>query len=81
MEKIMRCICCDVALSDYESTLKSSVTSQYLDMCLKCLSFTKEGALYTDNKTHETEDGTVLANNIYNIDYVEDGLYPLDNNK
>ena len=37
--------------------------------------------MYTDNKTNETEDGTVLANNIYNIDYVEDGLYPLDNNK
>ena len=68
----MRCCCCDVPLSDYEATLKHTVTGQYLDMCLKCLMYVKEGGLYTDNKEHETEDGTVLANNIDNIDNEED---------
>lgn len=33
----MRCYCCDANLSDYESTLKSATTGQYLDMCRKCL--------------------------------------------
>ena len=32
----MRCICCDVALSDYESTRKSPETGEYLDMCNRC---------------------------------------------
>jgi hypothetical protein len=33
----MRCQCCDRALNDYESTLKSAVTGKYLDTCNKCL--------------------------------------------
>jgi hypothetical protein len=33
----MRCICCNRALNDYESTLKSLSTGDYLDMCRKCL--------------------------------------------
>jgi len=33
----MRCFCCDKALNDYESTLKSGSTGEYLDTCLKCL--------------------------------------------
>jgi len=34
----MRCQCCDKNLSDYESSLRSSVTGQYLDMCGTCIS-------------------------------------------
>lgn len=33
----MRCCCCNSNLSDYESTLKSATTGEYLDMCKKCL--------------------------------------------
>lgn len=33
----MRCYCCQRALNDYESTLKSAVTGEYLDTCNKCL--------------------------------------------
>lgn len=33
----MRCYCCDKNLSDYESTLRSKSTGEYLDTCLKCL--------------------------------------------
>ena len=33
----MRCCCCNANLSDYESTLKSATTGDYLDMCRKCL--------------------------------------------
>jgi hypothetical protein len=33
----MRCVCCDRVLNDYESTLKSSNTLEYLDTCMKCL--------------------------------------------
>ena len=33
----MRCSCCNRALNDYESTLKSAQTGDYLDTCMKCL--------------------------------------------
>jgi len=33
----MRCYCCDCSLSDYESTLRSASTGEYLDTCRKCL--------------------------------------------
>jgi len=31
-----RCYACDANLSDYESTRKSEVTGEYLDLCNKC---------------------------------------------
>lgn len=34
----MRCFACDCDLSDYESTLRSPTTGEYLDMCAFCLS-------------------------------------------
>lgn len=33
----MRCFACNKNLSDYESTLRSATTGEYLDTCLKCL--------------------------------------------
>lgn len=34
----MRCSCCNKVLSDYESSIKSKTTGEYLDTCTKCLS-------------------------------------------
>lgn len=33
-----RCYACDANLSDYESTRKSEVTGEYLDLCNRCYS-------------------------------------------
>ena len=44
----MRCYCCNNLLTDYESTIKSANTNDYLDMCLKCLKSVKEDVLYRD---------------------------------
>ena len=33
----IRCSCCNRNLSDYESTLRSANTGDYLDTCVKCL--------------------------------------------
>ena len=35
-------------LTDYESTIKSANTNEFLDMCLKCLKSVKEDVLYRD---------------------------------
>lgn len=37
----MRCVICDVLLSDFEATRKHADTGDYLDTCNKCLSYTK----------------------------------------
>lgn len=34
----MRCLSCNVSLTDYESTRKSAVTGEYLDLCNSCFS-------------------------------------------
>lgn len=33
----MRCYSCDRNLTDYETSIKSKATGQYLDLCCKCL--------------------------------------------
>jgi hypothetical protein len=33
----MRCICCNTALNDYESTIRHGITRQFLEMCSICL--------------------------------------------
>ena len=33
----MRCVCCNVNLSDKESTNRHPTTNEFLDMCTKCL--------------------------------------------
>lgn len=33
----MRCICCNTALNDYESTVRHGITKQFVEMCSICL--------------------------------------------
>lgn len=33
----MRCVCCNRALNDYESTRKHAETGDYLDICNGCI--------------------------------------------
>lgn len=35
----MRCQACNCELNDFESTRKSAVTEEYLDLCDHCLSY------------------------------------------
>ena len=32
----MRCILCNAALSDYESTIRHAITGKFLDICQNC---------------------------------------------
>lgn len=38
----MRCLACNVALSDFEATRKSAVSGSFLDLCNGCCSHTTE---------------------------------------
>ena len=66
----MRCYCCDKALNDFESTRKSVLTHEYLDMCNKCYATIRE-QLHSeerydlfDGDEEELEDHTILSDNV-----------------
>lgn len=73
----MRCICCNVVLTPYESSFKNSSTGDYMDMCTKCFSFVRDDIDVTVNRELEHEDGTDVANY---IDSNEDSWYDNNNN-
>jgi hypothetical protein len=54
----MRCAVCNVMLSDFESTRKHADTGEYLDMCCKCVAYTKTPTI--DN--YDLVDNEDLAN-------------------
>ena len=58
----MRCLSCDKILNDYESTRKSTMTGEYIDLCNHCYStikdqiYTKERIdLLTESDSYETD--------------------------
>ena len=36
-EYVMRCLCCDRILSDYEATTRHAVTNEFIEICNQCL--------------------------------------------
>lgn len=62
----MRCVICDVLLSDFEATRKHADTGEYLDTCCKCMSYTKT----------PTIDNFNLADNedLANMEIAEDDI-------
>jgi len=64
----MRCVCCNKNLNDYESTLKSLATGDFLDMCKKCL----EGLdIKTMKNTHDPDISIEEEVSYYEFDEVE----------
>ena len=58
----MRCLSCDRILNDYESTRKSAVTGEYIDLCNHCYSTIKDQVyskervdLLTESDSYETD--------------------------
>ena len=49
----MRCYACQRNLNDYESTLRSAVSGEFLDMCKKCL--TDLDIITVQNKSNPDE--------------------------
>lgn len=35
----MACKSCDAPLTDFESSIRSNITGEYFDMCIRCLSY------------------------------------------
>lgn len=60
----MRCLCCNAILTPYESSFKSSMSGEYVDMCTKCFNFVRDDIDVIVNRELEHEDGTDVANYI-----------------
>ena len=67
----MRCFACNRALSDYESTRKSSTTGEFLDMCNKCVK--SSGISYEDRPDLEDVFSSELEEENF-IEYVDPSL-------
>lgn len=52
----MRCYCCNRALSDYESTIRSAESNEFLDMCMKCLDGMDISYIGRDDLNNVVED-------------------------
>ncbi len=46
----MRCRACNVELSDYEATLKDTQSDGYFDLCLECLTATRQAVFDSELK-------------------------------
>ena len=78
----MRCRSCNEALTDYETTIRSVYTREYLSMCKQCLKSIKTDLCAVGNvslmsEMDEVEDGTEsdldpLAGNFDIEDYSDD---------
>ena len=60
----MRCCSCNENLNDYESTLRSRSTGQYLDMCRKCL---KGLNINTMPNTNDPDEAVPDQDNYWNF--------------
>ena len=74
----MRCICCNTALNDYESTVRHGITRQFLEMCSICLKSVDayipmqvRNDLLSENDTGNIE---LLEDDDYIEDYDDDDI-------
>ena len=64
----MRCYCCNKNLSDYESTLRSATTGEFLDMCNNCI---KESGVSAGRSTKDPDEEAPSEENYWDFDEVE----------
>ena len=74
----MRCICCNTALNDYESTVRHGITRQFLEMCSTCL---KSVDAYIPIQVRhdllsesDTSNGELLDDDEYIEEFDDDGI-------
>lgn len=60
----MRCSCCNVMLTEFESTIRKVSTNEFIDTCEKCLSTIEDDVKVMTREDLRTEVGTDVANYI-----------------
>ncbi|MFB0911661.1 MAG: hypothetical protein QMA97_00435 [Glaciecola sp.] len=65
----MRCNCCNVMLTPFESTVRNASTNEFMDMCESCLSYVSDDVRVLTREDLRQEVGTEVANYIDGIDF------------
>lgn len=52
----MKCLSCDVILSDAEATRKSEVTNDFFDLCNNCFSYIEEDLGYSEEEENDFDN-------------------------
>ena len=68
----MRCSCCNVMLTEFESTIRKVSTNEFIDICEKCLSNIDDDVKVLTREDLRTEVGTDVANYIDCFDLTRD---------
>ena len=76
---IMRCVCCDKNLNDYESTRKHALTGEYLDTCNACLSEINQTVVIPTITREDLANCSDIVDNPESEDY--NSLYSEDINE
>lgn len=71
----MRCTCCNVMLSPFESTIRKVSTNEFIDICEKCLSFIDDDVKVITREDLRSEVGTDVANYIETLEHFEGDNY------
>lgn len=71
----MRCQCCNRNLNNFESTLKSALTGDYLDMCKRCL---KDSGIETQRGNGDPDEEAPSEENYWDFDEVEFPEFEVD---
>ena len=66
----MRCKACDKLLTDYESTRKSALTKEYLDLCNHCFRAINDNMYVKEREDLITSDD--VDEDPIDLDYLED---------
>jgi hypothetical protein len=64
----MRCLSCDCNLNDFESTRKSAVTGDYIDLCNRCFSTVSESMYAIERHDLEHDEDTFSHGEIGTLD-------------
>ena len=65
----MRCLACNKALTDFESTRKSAQSGDYLDMCNGCYFYTDNEINTIDREDLRSESDNILESQEYEQDW------------
>lgn len=71
---MVRCVCCNANLSDFEATRKDATTRRYLDLCNRCYREVGSPFALVRNDLAHTIDNDLEDDPMYPLAIAEEGL-------
>ena len=71
----MKCLACDVILSDREATRKSSVTEEYIELCDYCFRYIKNDVTWENSESYSSTDFDTIDDPLDSLEVFTDDLF------